>query len=195
MKTQLLAAVLTTVGLVGCSGENQPSQSQAMSVEPKVLTDAMYQFALASRDAYASNVVSQLSVQRKIIATSEYWERDHVLPIPAQMIRYTNETFSKNDENVSVQLKSLWPINPANAPANETEREGLLKVSQGQSNTFYKTEHTPGFTIFTAVYGDTANSMSCVVCHNAHPKSEKRDFIGGDVLGGFVVTLKLPNGS
>jgi len=44
---------------------------------------------------------------------------------------------------------------------------------------------------FQAVYADRAVSEACVVCHNTHPMSPKRDFHLKDVMGGLVITIPL----
>ena len=42
---------------------------------------------------------------------------------------------------------------------------------------------------FQAVYADRAVTQACIGCHNAHPKSPKRDFRLNDVMGGIVITI------
>ena len=46
--------------------------------------------------------------------------------------------------------------------------------------------------VFQAVYTDKALSSQCADCHNVHPDSPKRDFKAGDVMGGMLVTIPLP---
>lgn len=162
-------------------------------VATRVVTDALYHFALASRNSYAGNVVQPLAIQRSIIAASESWKEDHVLPLPAQYIRYAAENFNQLTPDVSINLKSLWPINANNAPTTETEKVGLLSVFNDSSKPYYKTETIDNVRYFTAIYADKAGSMSCIQCHNSHPNSQKDNFKGGDVMGGFVVRLRLDN--
>lgn len=45
--------------------------------------------------------------------------------------------------------------------------------------------------MFKAVYPDKAVTKSCVTCHNGHPKSPKKDFKLGDVMGGISITIPL----
>ena len=42
---------------------------------------------------------------------------------------------------------------------------------------------------FQALYPDFAVSTACVSCHNAHPRSPKKDFKLNDVMGGIVLTI------
>ena len=46
-------------------------------------------------------------------------------------------------------------------------------------------------TYFKAIYADRAVSQSCVGCHNAHPRSPKKDFKMDDVMGGLVIEIPL----
>jgi hypothetical protein len=44
---------------------------------------------------------------------------------------------------------------------------------------------------FQAIYGDRAVSQACIGCHNAHPRSPKKDFKLDDVMGGIVIEIPL----
>ena len=44
---------------------------------------------------------------------------------------------------------------------------------------------------FRAIYADRAVSQACVGCHNTHPRSPKKDFKMGDVMGGLVIEIPL----
>ena len=46
---------------------------------------------------------------------------------------------------------------------------------------------------FQSIYPDLATSESCVSCHNAHPKSAKKDFEIGDIMGGILINIPLTN--
>jgi len=49
-----------------------------------------------------------------------------------------------------------------------------------------------GARVFQALYPDKALSSQCADCHNVHSQSPKRDFKEGDVMGGVLVTIPLP---
>jgi hypothetical protein len=49
-----------------------------------------------------------------------------------------------------------------------------------------------GARVFQALYPDKALSQHCADCHNVHPKSPKRDFKAGDLMGGILLTIPLP---
>ena len=44
---------------------------------------------------------------------------------------------------------------------------------------------------FQAVYADRAVTQACIGCHNAHPRSSKRDFKLNEVMGGMVISIPL----
>ena len=48
-----------------------------------------------------------------------------------------------------------------------------------------------GRSYFTAIYADRATLPSCVSCHNQQPRSPKKDFKLGDVMGAIVVRVPL----
>lgn len=169
------------------------SDEEQLSVSPRLMTDSLHQLLRASRDAYAKNVVTPLSVRRNVIAATENWEEAHTLPLPAQMARYVSEGFAVDNASVELGLKSLWPINANNQPRSKVVREGLKAVAENPVEAFYQVEVVDGRRYYTAVYADVARDISCVLCHNSHPDSARDNFRGGDVLGGFVVRVALEN--
>ena len=56
---------------------------------------------------------------------------------------------------------------------------------------YYSHETLGGRRYLTAVYPDKALSPACVSCHNEHPKSARKDWKQGDVMGGLVVRVAL----
>ena len=44
---------------------------------------------------------------------------------------------------------------------------------------------------FKVVYPDKAVTKACVNCHNQHPRSPKKDFKLGDVMGGIIIHIPL----
>ncbi len=80
-----------------------------------------------------------------------------------------------------------------NSAANEFERNGLVAVSVDPLRPYMGKLKRGRKTYFQAIYPDFAVSESCVECHNAHPKSPKRDFQLDDMMGGMVVSFPLKN--
>ncbi|CAA0114129.1 Uncharacterised protein [BD1-7 clade bacterium] len=194
LKTAIAATAVTTIiSLAGCQNDNSATQEQSQppKVEAQLLSDTLHHFAVASRDSYAKNVVQPLAIQYKVIDANEDWQQSHALALPAQMARYTAENFKNRSLAVDIHLRSLWPINRKNRPVSMLETEGLKAVAENPSQPFYRLRDVNGQQVFTAIYADVASSNSCINCHNKHPDSARNDFVGGDVLGGFVVNIKL----
>jgi hypothetical protein len=192
-----IAAVTLGLTLSACNVEEIKSvfvkkkQSEYPLVDSRRFADALYQMALASRNAYAKNVVTPLAIQRNIVSASENWKELHALPLPAQFARYTAEGFGANSLGVTLQLQSLWPINAANQPTSPVVIEGLKAVSTAPNKPYYAIEKLGNEETFVAVYADRASTMACILCHNEHPNSPRHDLSGEDILGGFVVRLTL----
>ena len=49
-----------------------------------------------------------------------------------------------------------------------------------------------GVRYFQALYADLAVSSVCVSCHNADPRSPKRDYKMRDVLGAVLISIPMP---
>ena len=60
------------------------------------------------------------------------------------------------------------------------------------SEAFYAEDDAVGAPSLVAVYADVASVEASVACHNAHPESPRRDFVLGDVMGGVIVRIFLP---
>jgi len=195
-----VGVVLLGLGLSACNMEEMKSIFVEKKVEPEYpvvdsrrFADAIYHMAVASRNAYAKNVVTPLAIQRSVVPAAENWEELHALPLPAQFARYTAEGFGRNNLGVSLQLQSLWPINPANKPVSPVVIEGLKAVGAASDKPYYAIETEGDTQTFVAVYADRASTMACIICHNKHPSSPRNDLTGEDILGGFVVRLTLPS--
>ena len=68
----------------------------------------------------------------------------------------------------------------------------LSYVRDHPGEAFYAAADAAGRPSLVAVYADVASVQACVACHNAHPESPRRDFALGDVMGGVVVRVFLP---
>jgi len=113
------------------------------------------------------------------------------LPVPAHLLREASEAVQSKGAEFHYVLRSLWPINPKNAPETATERTGLQFVLDHPDSNFYSEESLGGRLYFTAVYADRASVRSCVTCHNAHKDSPRKDFKMGEIMGGLVVRVPL----
>lgn len=161
-----------------------------VSFKPQEMTDALHGVIAADRAAYARLVLQRLH-DAKIAGSAENWRDTAALPLHADLLRSASQTVQQPGAEFHYVLRSLQPIAARNAPQTETELAGLKAVREQPGKAFYQEEFLGGRRYFTAVYADTAQVPLCVECHNAHPKSPRRDYRLEDVMGGIVVRVPL----
>jgi len=159
-----------------------------LGVSPKVAADYIHSVIEADRTIYAKMIVERLGDAISLKATENYLQ-ENTLPLPAQFLLLASENVTSQGLGMSYRLISLWPINPQNRPKDRFEEKGLEAVRKDPEKPFTTIFTKRGKLIFKAVYPDKAVSKSCVNCHNGHPKSPKKDFKMGGVMGGISITI------
>ena len=182
--TALIALVCG--GLFACG--KQPAAPAG--IPPETVADYLHAVVEADRTFYTVQVVERLQKRGKMVA-SEDWRVSHTLPLPAQFLMESNELAAKTGTKVHYRLIGLWPINPQNGPATEFERKGLDEVKMNPERRHSGIVTMGGERSFQAVYADRAVTQACIGCHNAHPRSPKRDFKLNEVMGGMVISIPL----
>jgi len=156
----------------------------------KDIADSLHVVMESDRTVYTRLIVNRLQNEEKVIKASEHWKDDKALVLPAQMFRYGSEMVQEKGAAFTYALLSDWAVNKQNAPKTPVEKEGLAAIVKTGAP-FYKEETLGGKKFFTAVYPDKAVAKACIVCHNDHKDSPKRDFKMGDVMGGVVLRLPM----
>jgi hypothetical protein len=160
-------------------------------IPPQTVADYLHAVIEADRTFYTVHVVERQQRQGGAVA-SETWRADKkTLPLPAQFLSESSDLASKTGTKVRYRLISLWPINPLNAPYNESEKNGLEAVRQHPERSAVNTVVVGEQSYFQAIYADRAVSQACIDCHNAHPRSQKKDFQLNDVMGGLIIEIPL----
>ena len=155
------------------------------------VADMLYALALANRTVYTRDIVQRLGpTGESVLAATEHYLDAKALPLPAQMFARTAEAVDHTGYWLS--LRSLDPINFENGPLTPLEEQGLAFVAANPGQAFYAEDDAAGQPSLVAIYADVANVEACVACHNAHPRSPRRDFVLGDVMGGVIVRVFLP---
>lgn len=172
----MLAGLMILAG-AGC--EQQPAGQMAppepaVTFKPDEMADALH---------------AVISADQKIYALQGGDE--NVMALHAQRLRQASESVQQEGAEFHYVLRSLWPINPKNAPETDTEKTGLQYVLDHPGTNYYGGESLGGRRYFTAVYAEVANVSACADCHNRNPDSRKKDFKTGDVMGGLVVRVPL----
>ena len=174
-----LALMAAAIFLTSCdSGSKEFVRPKPVMVfQPKDMTDSLAALIAAQREVYASNVSQRLVPNGP--AVPAHLTGDIIANVAARGVEF------------HFVGRSLWPINPRNAPQTETERKGLEFVVANPGKNFYGEESLGGRRYFTAVYPDRAVVPACAACHNSHAQSPKKDFQPGTVMGGIVVRVPL----
>lgn len=185
-----LAMVVTCLTLVG--GLARIGQAADLPrIPPETVTDYLHAIIEADRIFYTIHIVERMQKQGGTPA-SETWRKDKTtLPLPAQFLREAGELATLTGTKVRYRLISLWPINPQNAPATDTERHNLETVHQHPERSATSTVRIGSQSYFQAIYADRAVTQTCIGCHNAHPRSPKKDFKLNDVMGGLAIEIPL----
>ncbi|MBA2484777.1 MAG: DUF3365 domain-containing protein [Nitrospira sp.] len=186
-KFAFIATCLTLSGGLTTMGQ----AADLPGIPPEVVADYLHAVIEADRTFYTIHVVERMQKQGGTLA-SETWRSDKTtLPLPAQVLRESNELATLTGTKVRYRLMSLWPINPQNAPASDPERSNLEAVRQHPERSATGTIKIGEQTYFQAVYADRAVTQACIGCHNAHPRSPKKDFKIADVMGALVIEIPL----
>lgn len=184
----LLILILLLKG--GGHAVSESADSSLKGIPPNVVADYLQAVIESDRKVYTTRIVERMQNQGIVLA-AEDWEARHALPLPAQFLMESARLVAERKEGIRYRLTSLWPIYRKNAPATSFEKKGLEAVLKNPDKPYTGVIRSGKKQFFQAIYADRAVSEACVVCHNTHPMSPKRDFQRKDVMGGLVITIPL----
>ena len=177
--------------LVGGWGTGAAGQQSAGSVPLEKVVDYIHAVLESDRTFYTVHVVERMQ-RRGVIESSEKWREVSALPLPAQFFEESSRLASMTGVEVRYRLISSNPINPLNAPVTEFERKALEAVMAHPEQPYKSPVKEGDARYFQAVYADLAVSPVCVTCHNADPRSPKKDYKLRDVLGAVLISIPMP---
>jgi hypothetical protein len=183
-----LGVALCVLAAGGCGFTGKES---AGAVPQETVVDYIHAVLEADRTFYTVHVVERMQ-RRGVIESSEKWRGESTLPLPAQFFQESSSLAAMTGTKVRYRLISLNPINKQNAPQTEFERVALEAVMAHPEQPYKGIVTEGGTRYFQGVYADYAVSPVCVSCHNADPRSPKRDYKLNDVLGGVVIAIPAP---
>jgi hypothetical protein len=169
------------------SKETEPPRG----ISPEMVADYVHSVVQADRTFYQTEIVDRM-MEKGMVFASENWRADGDLPLPAQFLQESGRRMAEQRKGIRFRLISSWAINKEHRPTTEFERTGLMKILANPDRPYTAVTTEGKARIFQALYPDKAVSQHCADCHNVHPKSLKRDFKAGDVMGGLLVTIALP---
>lgn len=186
-RLSLLAVCAAAFGCMAFFGS-----SAKKGIDPRDAADMLHAVISSDRTVYTKLVVNRLTLQDKVITASEHFADENALPLPAQILRFGAELVSEKTDKFTYSLQSLWAINKQNSPRTDVEKHGLEQVAADGAKNFYAEEALGGKTYLTAVYADVAVVEACAGCHNNHKDSPRKNFKPGDVMGGVVIRIPMP---
>ena len=169
------------------SKETEPPRG----ISPDIVADYIHSVVEADRTFYTREIVERMQ-RRGLVSASEHWKEDGDLPLPAQFVLETGRLVAQQPIGIRFRLISNWAINKKNGPTSEFERTALANILANTDRPYSGVTTEGKARVFQALYPDKALSQRCADCHNVHPKSPKRDFKAGDVMGGILLTIPLP---
>ena len=140
----------------------------------------------AFRTTYVRGVVERLK-NTGIEAKADWTKDDHAIMLPFEFVKRGGVQIKRDVPDVDIGLISLTPIDPANLPKTPAEGEALATLMADSNRTILTFGDDHQYKGFAA---DLAIDQMCADCHNHHPKSPKKDFKQGDVMGAIVVRIK-----
>ena len=173
--------------LGGC-GTGLVGKDSVGSVPLETAADYLHSVLEADRTFYTVHVVERMQ-RRGVIESSEQWRSESALPLPAQFFQESSNLAELTGSKVRYRLISLNPINKQNGPRTDFEQKALESVMAHPEQPYKGLVREEGGRYFQAVYADHAVSPSCVTCHNADPRSAKRNYQLNDVLGGVLISI------
>ena len=174
----------------GGGAVSETADSSLKGIPPSVVANYLQAVIEADRTVYTTRIVQRMQHQGIVLAVED-WEARHALPLPAQFLMESARLVAKRKEGIRYRLTSLWPIYRRNAPVTNFEKKGFEAVLKNPDQPHTGVIKSGKKQFFQAIYADRAVSEACVVCHNTHPMSPKRDFQQMDVMGGLVITIPL----
>jgi hypothetical protein len=160
-------------------------------IAPELVAEYVHSVVQANRTFYQVEIVDRMQ-QKGLVFASENWRADGDLPLPAQFLQDSGRLMAEQGKGIRFRLISSWAINKEHRPTTEFERTGLLKILANPARPYTAVTTEGKARTFQALYADTAVTQYCADCHNVHPQSPKRDFKAGDVMGGMLITIVLP---
>ena len=164
---------------------------ETAGIPPEVVAEYIHAIIQADRTIYSTHVVERLQ-DLKVTVAAEDWKARRTLPLPAQMLQMAGQEVQGLGLGLRIRLASLGPIYTKNGPADQFERAGLEAVAKNPRKPYTGIITEGDRHYFKAIFADRAVSMACVVCHNSHALSTKRDYKLYDVMGGIIISFPVP---
>ncbi|MDP2689600.1 MAG: methyl-accepting chemotaxis protein, partial [Deltaproteobacteria bacterium] len=95
------------------------------------------------------------------------------------------------ESGLKMEIVSLAPINPENAPKDDFQRKALELFAKGLAASHFSFGIYDGRESVRYMIPDIATSEACVECHNAYPRKGRKEYKIGDVAGGLEIIVPI----
>jgi serine/threonine protein kinase len=189
-RNPVAVSLLAAVSLGSIAGLVYLSSLSAWFVEETALDSArMESQMLDEMNAFYSEIVDRVA-PHKVPISDQYLTTPGAIPLPATFTIDAGERISRADTGMQVRLYSRYPWRPNGGPQDEFERKALDWLENSPDLPFREFTESGGR---RALVYATARKMeaSCVNCHNKDPRSPKKDWKVGDVVGVLKIVRPL----
>lgn len=162
----------------------QAGRAEAAAIPVKVLLDAANAANSAARTIYTERIVSP--GQEAGLVFGEEWRRPEREegPLPALFLRAVADSLQRQSSPLALFLGSDKPISPSNAFTGE-QVAAFEALKRDRRPRYFA---MPDLDRQVALHADVAVAEGCVTCHNEHPRTPKKDWVRGDVMGATTWT-------
>jgi hypothetical protein len=182
--------VFALASLASAASPDVKREAPAATIPAEKVAAYVHAVIQADRTIYTSQIVDRMQ-EKHIVSAAEHWEQDNALPLPAQFLQQSGRAVAEGGTGIRFRLIGLSPIYQRNGPATEFERKALESLAHKADRPVAGIVSSGQKRYYQAIYPDRAVAPACVICHNAHPLSPKRDFKLNDVMGGIAITIPL----
>ncbi len=178
-RARITTSVMTFAFAIGVVGPLVFAADAPQELAVRYLLEA----AKAFRTVYSKTIVER--AEKVGVTPNENWvTEDHAIMLPAQFLKAAGAEI----KSFELGLIGLTPVYKSNLPKTQAEADALNKMTadpEVKILTFMDGKQ------FKGLAADYAIVQACADCHNNHPKSPKKDFRRGDVMGAIVVRLDM----
>jgi methyl-accepting chemotaxis protein len=186
----LIFGAVSWVVIFGAYGAYTYSEKVAQIERLGVMTaSALSRQIMAEREFYASTVIER-ALGGGLRLSASYESLQDAIPVHATFMR-TPEPGAEVVEPYYVDLVSSYPINQSRAPRDAFHVEALKAFASGSVTSFHRLEDYNGAYSIRYMVPDFATSRACVGCHNSHPKSLKKDYKLGNIMGALEIIVPI----
>jgi hypothetical protein len=181
----LLGGLVLALGAV----VRQHSQEKQARLDNKVREAALLSQVLREfQDLYSTEVMERVQ-PLGVSVSHDYQTRDGTVPLPSTLTMALGRRLSARDATVLLYSDVPFPRRQGQV-LDDFAQEALRNLRDRPSQPFYRFEDRQGRRVLRYATADVMGA-NCVICHNSHPQSPKRDWQVGDVRGALEIILPL----